>query len=205
MKNQEKTKRQTPQNGTETTPKPQKQQQQEQRRTQTPQNGTETTTKSQKPAPKQEQENQRSAPQNVGDKNKKEQKLNPGTGKEHTIGDLPESSNSKNEGDVKKIKDPDPTIPERRNDPVAGKDNDDYSRTRNTPGKTEANEVGEFTEIDEMDRAEEDESEVSDISDEERDEEEPGSFDPERDHKEAFGGDKKNSVSPDERKNKNGL
>jgi hypothetical protein len=172
---------------------------------QTPQNTTETKNKAQKPAPKQQQENQRSAPQNVGDKNNKEQKVNPGIGKEHKIGDLPETDSTKNEGsDVKKIKDPDPTIPERRNDPVAGK-GDDYSRTLNTPGKTESNSVGEFTEIDEMDRANEDEEETSDISDEERDEEEPGSFDPESHQKEAFSGDKKNTNSPDEQKNKNGL
>lgn len=176
MKNQEKSKQQTPQNETEA-PK----------------------TSSKKPAPEQRNENQQSTPQNAPDKNKKEQKLNPGIGKEHQIGDLPEKDAKNKGGDGTKIKDPDPTIPERRNDPVAGK-GDDYSRTRNTPGKDETRSVGEFTEIDEMDR---EESETSEGSDEE--EEEPGSFDPENEHKEAFGGERKNTISPDERKNKNGL
>jgi hypothetical protein len=156
MKNQEKTKVQTPQNATTKN----KQQKSQDTKRPTSQNRTDTT----KPSKQQDQqENQKTG-------------LNPDINKEHKIGDLEESDTSKNQGsDVKKIKDPDPTIPERRNDPVAGK-SDDYSRTRNTPGKVEANEVGEFTEVDEMDRANEDEEETSDISDEERDEEEPGSL-----------------------------
>lgn len=180
---------------------------QEKGKNQTPQKGTETT----KNRPQKSQETKRPAAQNRTDSTKPKQQdeqktgLNPGIDRKHKIGDLEEPDTSKNQGsDVKKIKDPDPTIPERINDPVAGK-SDDYSRTRNTPGKTATNDVGEFTEIDEMDRANEEEEETIDISDEERDEEEPGSFGPEIEHKEAFGGSKKNAESPDERKNKNGL
>ncbi len=181
MKNQEKSNQQTPQNGNEapnTSPK--------------------------KPVPEQRQENQESKPQNVPDQNKKEQKSNPGTGKEHQIGDLPGTGTTKSgatneDNDMTKIKDPDPTIPEKRNDPVAGK-GDDYSRTMNPPGKTESNEVGEFAEVDAMDR---EEGETSDVSGEEEDEDEPGSFDAEEHQKEAFGGERKNS--PDDRKNQNGL
>ncbi len=176
---------------------------QENSKQQTPQNGNESpNTAPKKPVPEQRQENQDSKPQNVADQNKKDEKVNPG-GKEHQVGDLPGTgttkSGTKNEdNDITKIKDPDPTIPEKRNDPVAGK-GEDYARTMNTPGKTESNEVGEFAEIDEMDR---EEGETSDASGDE-DENEPGSFDAEEHQKEAFGGERKNS--PDERKNQNGL
>jgi hypothetical protein len=114
-------------------------------------------------------------------------------------------------GDVEKIKDPDPTIPEKRNDPVGGK-NSDYSRTMNTPGKAESGSKGEFTDTDEIQQEEneqeeeegegEEEEEVDPVYNKE-DQEKPGSFDPESDQKEAFGGEKKNT--PDATKNKNGL
>jgi hypothetical protein len=105
-------------------------------------------------------------------------------------------------GDVEKIKDPDPTIPEKRNDPVAGK-NSDYSRTMNTPGKAESGSKGEFTDTDEIEQEEnEQEEEIDPVYDKE-DQEEPGSFDPESNQKEAFSGEKKNT--PDATKNKNGL
>ncbi|MEO5642273.1 MAG: hypothetical protein ABIQ40_12110 [Bacteroidia bacterium] len=157
----------------------------------------------QKPTPSIPNENQRQAPQNVPDKNKKEQKMNPG-GKEQSIGDFEKNEKKNQTGDNKKIKDPDPTKPEKRNDPVAGK-NKDYARTLNTPGKTDSNKNGEFTETDELDSAEEEEEETSNISDEEEDEDEPGSFEPEKGQKEAFSGERKNSNTIDERKNKNGL
>jgi hypothetical protein len=202
MKNQEKPTNQVPQNKTET-PKP------------TPQKTTETS----KPNPQQQPTTQNGSEaentqQRERQQEQKRDQRNPGAGKEHRIGDIDEPQTQGKDDDDDKIKDPDPTIPERRNDPVAGK-GDDYSRTRNTPGKTESNAVGEFTETDDMERSseelnrnrkkgdEEDETETSNISDEEQDEEEPGSFDPETEHKEAFNGERKNS--PDERKNKNGL
>lgn len=167
---------------------------------QTPTNGPDVTNSAKKPTPSIPNENQRQSPQNVQDKNKKDE-LNPG-GNEHHIGDLPKENSKNQGGDMDKRKDPDPTIPEKRNDPVGGKE-DAYSRTLNTPGKKETNKVGEFSEVDEMDREEEEEEETSDISDEEPDEDEPG-MDAGKDKKEAFGGGRKNS-NTDESKDRNGL
>jgi hypothetical protein len=103
--------------------------------------------------------------------------------------------------DVEKIKDPDPTIPEKRHDPVGGHDSD-YSRTRNVPGKEENHQKGEFTDVGDLDEKEAP-STSSGINEEEDEEEEPGSFDPEMNQKKAFSGEKKNT--PDATKNKNGL